>query len=87
MYASAIFPLPLPGEEDVGIVTTRGEQEVFHDVPVVPPGEKLAITGADVGDVVAHISKREDGVELREREHTWKGDCGDSALAEGRSVV
>src|SRR5579859_3737699 len=51
----------LLGEEHVGVVAPVRVQEIGHRVTVVAPGEVLVRPVADVGDVVAHVAKGDDG--------------------------
>src|SRR5450755_223345 len=54
----------LPGEEHVRVVAAVREQEVGHAVAVIAPGEVVARSVADIGDVVAHVAEGDDRVEL-----------------------
>src|SRR5690242_1002748 len=57
----------LAGEVDVRVVPALRPQEVAHRIAVVAPGEVLVAAVADVGDVVTHIGKGNDRVELGQR--------------------
>ena len=56
----------LLGEEHIRVVPSLRPEEIRHDIAVVAPGEVLVRSVADVRNVVTHIGKRDDRIELRQ---------------------